>query len=101
MKFLVDNASSLFVRTSFERAATIPCTSVTTTWKSADDERISARADEEGRVIVSADTDCGTLLASQGARFPSLVLFRGEVSRHPESLVNSFISHLPQIEGLL
>lgn len=52
-------------------------------------------------MIVSADTDFGTLLASQGARFPSLVLFRGGVSRRPESLVNSLISHLPQIEVLL
>lgn len=68
---------------------------------SAEDEKIFTRAGEEGRVIVSADTDFGTLLAFQDVKSPSLVLFRGGVSRRPESVVNALISHFPQIEGLL
>jgi predicted nuclease of predicted toxin-antitoxin system len=69
--------------------------------ESAEDERIFTRAGEEGRVIVSADTDFGMLLASQHVKSPSLVLFRGGVSRRPEALVNALISYFPQIEELL
>jgi predicted nuclease of predicted toxin-antitoxin system len=69
--------------------------------ESAEDERIFARARDERRVIVSADTDFGTLLASLDVNSPSLILFRGGVSRRPESLVNAILSYSPQIEGLL
>ena len=39
------------------------------------DEVLTA-AHDEGRVLVSADTDFGELLAKQGLALPSLVLFR-------------------------
>jgi predicted nuclease of predicted toxin-antitoxin system len=40
------------------------------------DEEILARALQEERVVVSADTDFGTLLAMQEAAQPSFILFR-------------------------
>ncbi len=43
---------------------------------SAPDEEIVARALQEERVVVSADTDFGVILATQGASHPSFVLFR-------------------------
>jgi predicted nuclease of predicted toxin-antitoxin system len=47
-----------------------------------DDEVLTA-AREEGRVLVSADTDFGELLAKQGLALPSLVLLR-QGNRRPE-----------------
>lgn len=50
--------------------------------QSAKDDEILARAFEEGRIVVSADSDFGTLLATTGAKGPSFILFR-----EPELLV--------------
>ena len=43
---------------------------------SADDERVIATARSEHRVLVSADTDFGTILARTGAADPSFLLMR-------------------------
>jgi predicted nuclease of predicted toxin-antitoxin system len=42
----------------------------------AKDEAILARALEEDRIVVSADSDFGTILAAQEAERPSFILFR-------------------------
>lgn len=42
----------------------------------ATDDEVLARADAEGRIVVTADTDFGTLLALTGAPGPSVVLLR-------------------------
>lgn len=42
----------------------------------APDEEILARALQEERVVVSADTDFGVILGAQEASHPSFVLFR-------------------------
>jgi predicted nuclease of predicted toxin-antitoxin system len=44
--------------------------------QAAKDEAILRRAREEGRIVVSADTDFGALLAVQEADRPSFILFR-------------------------
>ncbi len=50
-------------------------------------------------MVVSADTDFGTLLATREARFPSVVLlFRGRL-RRPEQQAATLLGNLVAIEG--
>jgi predicted nuclease of predicted toxin-antitoxin system len=60
----------------------------------ADDETILERADKEMRVVVSTDTDFGTLLALRQKAFPSIVLFRGSTSREPSRVAARLIAEL-------
>lgn len=63
----------------------------------ATDEAILELADRERRVIVSADTDFGTLLALwQGAK-PSVILLRRISRRRPEAQVALLLANLANI----
>lgn len=50
----------------------------------ADDETVMATALDQERVLVTADTDFGALLALSGAAEPSVILFRREGRRPTE-----------------
>ena len=63
----------------------------------ADDDVIFDRAAVEGRILVSADADFGTLLAVRSSRQPSVIQFRGEGSRKPDALARTLLSNLPQL----
>lgn len=53
---------------------------------SAPDPEILAVAEAEERIIVSADTDFGSLLAVRNAKLPSFVLLRKASGLRPEHL---------------
>jgi len=61
------------------------------------DEEILELARVEDRVVVSADTDFGTLLARRSTSKPSLMLFRGEGSRRPEALATVILLNVDQL----
>jgi predicted nuclease of predicted toxin-antitoxin system len=63
----------------------------------SDDVVIFDRAAAEERIIISADTDFGTLLAARSAQKPSVIQFRGQGSRKPEALALAMLSNLPQL----
>jgi len=63
----------------------------------ASDEEILARAFEEDRIVVSADTDFGTILAMQEAERPSFVLFREPNLLGAHDYLNALLPSLPAL----
>lgn len=63
----------------------------------ASDQRILEQAVAEGRVLVTLDTDFGALVARSGSSVPSVILFRGEVTRRPLAQVQLLLSNVDQV----
>ena len=66
--------------------------------RAASDPEIFERAQREGRVMVSADTDFGTLLALWGRQGPSFILLR-ESDKKPHRQAARIIENLPFIQN--
>ena len=64
----------------------------------ADDSSVLALATETRRVLVSADTDFGTLLARTHATAPSFVLVRRVVGRRVPELAAVIADNLSMVE---
>lgn len=62
------------------------------------DAEVMAAAVEHDRVLVSADTDFGELLAKSGAVVPSVVLLR-RPDKTPESQADVLTANLPAVEA--
>jgi predicted nuclease of predicted toxin-antitoxin system len=67
----------------------------------ASDDGIFARAKFEDRIIVSADTDFGTLLARQKDRKPSVILFRLTADRRPDRQADLLLANLGSLHEVL
>ena len=61
------------------------------------DRSILDEARRAQRVLITMDTDFGALLASSPAVAPSIVLFRGDVTRRPHSQAELLIANLEPI----
>ena len=55
------------------------------------------QARDHGQVLVSADTDFGTLLARTGTDRPSVILIRRSSARHASALATLLLSNLDAI----
>jgi predicted nuclease of predicted toxin-antitoxin system len=101
VRFLIDNALSPIVARSLREAGHDAVHVRDYNLQRASDGEIFERAATELRVVVSADTDFGTLLALRQAIRPSVVLFRGPTSRAPEALATRLIAELPATTAAL
>lgn len=64
--------------------------------QAATDEEIFELAAREGRIVVSADTDFGTLLALRTAE-PSVLTFRRFSRRRPEEQARLLLKQMPRV----
>ncbi len=68
---------------------------------SAPDAVLLERARSENRVLVSADSDFGTILAATRATTPSVLYLRGVSGRRVDDLVARALTALPAIQEAL
>ncbi len=101
MRFLIDNALSPALAVLLTDAGHDAVHVRSLGLQHAQDIDIFDRSAADDRVLVSADTDFGTLLATRSARKPSVIQFRGSGSRKPDVLAHTLLANLSQFSEAL
>lgn len=101
MRFLIDNALSPAVGEALTLAGHDAVHVRTLQMHAASDEEIFDLAAREQRIVVSADTDFGTLLAIRKQASPSVILFRHGSQHRPADQATLLQANLPQLADAL
>ena len=101
MRFLIDNALSPAVAEELCRSGHDATHVRDHGLANAGDDVIFEFAERDRRVVVSADTDFGTILALREASMPSVILFRGATPRKAEGQTGLLLANLSEIAAVL
>lgn len=96
MKFLLDESVSPLVKHDLAAAGHDVLHVRDIGLTSAADPIVLDAAVSDARVLVTLDTDFGALVAHSRARVPSVVLFRGDVTRRPSAQAAALLNNLEQ-----
>ncbi|WP_018635454.1 DUF5615 family PIN-like protein [Parafrankia elaeagni] len=101
MRFLLDNNLSNTLATGLREAGHDVLHVRDVELGAADDTTVLGFARDERRVLISADTDFGGILARSGLDSPSVILFRREGGRRPVEQIRLLLANLDQLAEAL
>jgi predicted nuclease of predicted toxin-antitoxin system len=78
-----------------------PCMCATSGWRVPNDTAVLAAAREDERILISADTDFGGLLADAGASLPSVILIRRLQGRRAAEQAELLLAHVHDVQDEL
>ncbi len=101
MNFLIDNALSPVMASYLTENGHFAKHVKDYGMRAAADEAIFKFAEKEDFIVISADTDFGTILALRKKKKPSVVLFRRNTDRHLIAQSKLLLKNLDKIKTVL